>query len=276
MKPHVTTLLLAVTALSMVMAARGMPRVDLMVATLLGGLGSAGSANAINCYMDRDIDGLMGRTMRRSVPAGKISPYQALVFGLVLAVLSFVEMVAFVNVLAASLALSGILFYVFVYTGWLKRSTTQNIVIGGAAGAMPPMVGWAAVTGQVSLASFLLFAVIFYWTPPHFWALSLLIKRDYERAGIPMLPVVLGDKETRKQIFLYTLLLVGVTFLLFACGAMGYLYLASDLILGGIMLYMAFRLWRGDSNHWANRLFWFSNSYLALLFAIMAIDRVIS
>jgi heme o synthase len=276
MKPHVTTLLLAVTALSMVMAARGMPSPLLMVATLLGGLMAAGSANAINCYIDRDIDGLMGRTMRRSVPAGRVSPQHALIFGLVLAVLSFAEMVAFVNVLAASLALSGILFYVLIYTGWLKRSTTQNIVIGGAAGAVPPMVGWAAVTGTVSLPSFLLFAVIFYWTPPHFWALSLLIKRDYERAGVPMMPVVLGDRETRKQIFLYTLLLVGVTLLLFACGAMGYLYLAAALVLGGIMMYLAFRLWRGDSNQWANRLFWFSNSYLALLFAVMAVDRVLS
>jgi protoheme IX farnesyltransferase len=276
MKPHVTTLLLAVTALSMVMAARGMPSVLLMLATLLGGLLAAGSANAINCYVDRDIDGLMGRTMRRSVPAGRVTPHQALAFGIALAVLSFCEMVALVNLLAASLALVGILFYVFVYTGWLKRSTTQNIVIGGAAGAMPPLVGWAAVTGTITLPAFLLFAVIFYWTPPHFWALSLLIKRDYERAGIPMLPVVMGEQETRKQIFLYTLLLVGVTFLLFACGAMGYIYLAATVILGGIMLYLAYRLWRGESRQWAHRLFWFSNSYLALLFAVMAIDRVIS
>ena len=209
MKPHVTTLLLAITALTMVMAERGMPPPLLMLATLLGGLFAAGSANAINCYLDRDIDGIMGRTMRRAVPAGRVPPRHALIFGIVLAVLSFVELTFFVNLLSAVLALSGILFYVFVYTGYLKRSTAQNIVIGGAAGAVPPLVGWAAVSNSVPLAAFLLFAVIFFWTPPHFWALALLIQRDYERAGVPMLPVVLGEQETRKQIFLYTLLLVG-------------------------------------------------------------------
>ncbi len=276
MKPHVTTLLVAVTALTMVMAARGMPSPLLMVATLLGGLLSAGSANAINCYLDRDIDQLMGRTMRRAVPAGKVSARNALVFGVVLAVVSFTEMVLFVNLLAASLALSGILFYVFIYTALLKRTTPQNIVIGGAAGAVPALVGWAAVTNTVGLPAFLLFLVIFFWTPPHFWALALLIQRDYERAGIPMLPVVVGEDETRRQIFLYTLLLIVVTVLLFVSGTMGYLYLVAALGLGGYMLYLAYRLLRGDSKHWANRLFWFSNSYLALLFAVMAVDRVIS
>ena len=275
MKPHVTTLLLAITALTMVMAERGMPPPFLLLATLLGGLLSAGSANAINCYIDRDIDGIMGRTMRRAVPAGRVPPRHALVFGIVLAALSFVELTLFVNVLSAALAFSGILFYVFVYTGYLKRSTVQNIVIGGAAGSVPPLVGWAAVSNSVPLAAFLLFAVIFFWTPPHFWALALLIQRDYERAGIPMLPVVLGEAETRKQIFLYTLLLVGVTLLLFASGAMGYLYLATALGLGAIMIYLAYRLLRGDSKRWANRLFWFSNSYLALLFAVMAVDRIL-
>ncbi|MDQ2744265.1 MAG: heme o synthase, partial [Chloroflexota bacterium] len=270
-----TTLLVAVTALTMVMAARGMPSPLLMLATLLGGLLSAGSANAINCYLDRDIDQLMGRTMRRAVPAGKVSAQNALVFGMVLAVVSFTEMVLFVNLLAASLALSGILFYVFIYTALLKRTTPQNIVIGGAAGAVPALVGWAAVTNTIGLPAFLLFLVIFFWTPPHFWALALLIQRDYERAGIPMLPVVVGEDETRRQIFLYTLLLIVVTVLLFVSGTMGYLYLAAALGLGGYMLYLAYRLLRGDSKLWANRLFWFSNSYLALLFAIMAVDRVI-
>jgi heme o synthase len=275
MKPHVTTLLLAITALTMVMAERGMPPPLLMLATLIGGLFSAGSANSINCYIDRDIDGIMGRTMRRAVPAGRVPPRHALVFGIVLAVLSFVELTLFVNLLSAALAFSGIIFYVFVYTGYLKRSTVQNIVIGGAAGSVPPLVGWAAVTNSVPLAAFLLFAVIFFWTPPHFWALALLIQRDYERAGVPMLPVVLGEQETRKQIFLYTLLLVGVTLLLFVSGTMGYLYLAAALSLGAVMIYMAFRLLRGDSKQWANRLFWFSNSYLALLFAVMAVDRIL-
>lgn len=275
MKPHVTTLLLAVTALTMVMAQQGLPPVPLLLATLAGGLAAAGSANAINCYIDRDIDGLMGRTMRRAVPAGKVPARHALLFGLALAVASFVEMVFLVNLLAATLALSGILFYVFVYTGWLKRSTMQNIVIGGAAGAVPALVGWAAVTGTVSLPAFLLFAVIFYWTPPHFWALALIISRDYERAGIPMLPVVAGEAETRKQILLYTLLLVGVSLLLFSSGAMGYLYLAAALLLGAAMIFIAVRLLRSESKRWAHRMFWFSNSYLTLLFAVMAIDRVL-
>jgi protoheme IX farnesyltransferase len=271
----VTTLLLAVTALTMVMAARGMPSPLLMLATLVGGLMAAGSANDINCYLDRDIDLLMGRTMRRAVPSGRIAPTHALAFGLVLAVASFLELSLLVNRLAATLALSGILFYVVVYTGLLKRTTPQNIVIGGAAGGVPALVGWAAVTHTLDLSAFLLFTIIFYWTPPHFWALALLIKRDYERAHIPMLPVVRGEAETRRQIFLYTWLLLGVTLLLFVSGAMGYLYLVTDLVLGGIMLYLAFRLLRAESNMWAHRLFWFSNSYLAVLFAVMAIDRVI-
>lgn len=275
MKPHVTTLLLAVTALTMVMAAQGMPSPSLMAATLLGGLLATGSANAINCFIDRDIDGVMGRTMRRSVPSGRISPRHALVFGIVLAAASFVEMCLFVNWLAATLAFAGILFYVFVYTGWLKRTTPQNIVIGGAAGGVPALVGWAAQTHTVSLAAFLLFSVIFFWTPPHFWALALLIKRDYERAGVPMLPVVAGDHETRKQIFLYSWLLLAISLLLFSSGTMGVLYLATAIVLGGIMIYMAYRLFRGGSMHWANRLFWYSNSYLALLFAMMALDRVL-
>ena len=275
MKPHVTTLLLAITALTMVIAARGMPSPPLLLATLLGGLMAAGSANAINSYLDRDIDQLMGRTMRRPVPSGRVSAHHALVFGLGLAVASFAEMALFVNLLAATLALIGILFYVFVYTRMLKRTTPHNIVIGGAAGGVPALVGWAAVTHSVGLVALLLFAIIFYWTPPHFWALALLIKPDYERARIPMLPVVVGDVETSRQIFLYTWLLLGVTLLLFASGSMGYLYLVTALSLGAVMLYLAFRLLRGDSKRWAHRLFWFSNSYLALLFAMMALDRVI-
>lgn len=275
MKPHVTTLLLSITALTMVIAARGMPSVVLMAATLLGGLMAAGSANAINCYIDRDIDELMGRTMRRAVPSGRILPAHALTFGVVMGFASFFEMVVWVNVLAAGLAVSGILFYVFIYTRWLKRITPQNIVIGGAAGAVPALVGWAAVTNSLALAPILLFAIIFFWTPPHFWALALLISRDYERAGIPMLPVVAGETTTRRQIFLYSWILVAVTLSLFVTGVMSYLYLGSALILGGAMIYLAYRLLRGGTLQWANRLFWFSNTYLALLFAIMAVDRVL-
>lgn len=275
MKPHVTTLLLAITALTMVMAARGMPPVPLLLATLAGGLMAAGSANAINCYLDRDIDSLMGRTMRRAVPAGKVPPAHALGFGLALAVLSFTEMLVLVNLLTASLALAGILFYVFVYTWLLKRTTPQNIVIGGAAGAVPALVGWAAVTNTIGLPAFLLFCIIFFWTPPHFWALSLLIRRDYERAGVPMLPVVMGERETARQIFLYSWVLLGVTLLLFCSGSMGLLYLITALTLGVVLIYMAYRLLRGGSKRWAHRIFWYSNSYLALMFAVMALDRVL-
>ncbi|GAC1465243.1 MAG: heme o synthase [Chloroflexota bacterium] len=274
-KPHVTTLLLAITALSMVMAARGMPSPLLMLATLTGGLMATASANAINCYMDRDIDKVMGRTMRRAVVTGRISPRHALIFGVLAGLASFFEMLLFVNTLAATLALSGILFYVLIYTGLLKRTTPQNIVIGGAAGGVPALVGWAAVTNTIGLPAVLMFAIIFVWTPPHFWALALMIKRDYERAGVPMLPVVKGDAETRKQIFVYTTALVVVSLLLYVTGAEGYLYLATALGLGAYMLYLCIRLLRGDSLHWANRLFWFSNSYLAILFAVMAVDRVI-
>jgi len=274
-KPHVTTLLLAITALTMVMAARGMPPLGLMLATLLGGLLATASANAVNCYMDRDIDSVMGRTQRRSLVTGRIPPRHALIYGIVTGVASLVEMVVLVNPLAAALSTAGILFYVFIYTGWLKRATPQNIVIGGAAGGVPALVGWAAVTHTVGLPALLMFAVIFWWTPPHFWALALLIQRDYERAHVPMLPVAKGEAETRKQIFIYTVILIGVTVLLFVTGAMGYLYLAAALGLGAYMLYLAYRLLRTKSNVWANKLFWFSNSYLAVLFAVMAIDRVI-
>ncbi|HEY4385226.1 MAG TPA: heme o synthase [Ktedonobacteraceae bacterium] len=275
MKPHVTVLLLGTTIAAMAIAYRGLPPIGLVLATLLGGALAAGSANSINCYIDRDIDQLMGRTQRRALPAGKVQPTQALIFGVVLGVISFVILWAFVNLLSAILAVSAILFYVFVYTLGLKRTSAQNIVIGGAAGAVPVLVGWAAVTNNVSLAAIWMFAIIFYWTPPHFWALSLLIQKDYEKAGVPMLPVVMGERETRKQIFLYSLLLLAVTLVLFMIHAMGYIYLIGALILGGILLYMAIRLLLDDSKKWARTLFWYSNCYLAIIFAVMVIDRVI-
>ena len=276
MKPHVTVLLLGVTLASMAIAQGGFPPWQLVVATLLGGACAAGSANAINCYFDRDIDQVMSRTKKRSLPSGRVEPMHALIFGIVLAVISFVDLALFVNLLCALLAFSGILFYIFVYTLWLKRSSTQNIVIGGAAGAVPPLVGWAAVTHSVGLPAIWLFAIIFYWTPPHFWALALLIKNDYARAKIPMMPVVLGEKETKRQIVLYTLLLIAVTLVLFSTQAMGYLYLASAISLGAGFLYLAIRVLRDETKRWARTLFWYSNCYLALLFAIMVIDRVIS
>ncbi len=275
MKPHVTVLLLGVTVAAMAIADRGLPSLGLVLATLLGGAMSAGSANCINCYIDRDIDQVMGRTQRRSLPSGKVQPTQALIFGLVLGVGSFLILAFLVNLLSALLATSAILFYVFVYTVWLKRTSAQNIVIGGAAGAVPVLVGWAAVTNSISLPAIWLFAIIFYWTPPHFWALSLLIQKDYEKAHIPMMPVVMGELETRKQILLYSLLLLAVTLVLFAMGAMGYLYLVVVLVLGGILVYMAVRLFRDKTKKWARTLFWYSNCYLAMIFAAMVIDRVI-
>ncbi len=276
LKPYVTVLLLGVTLAAMAIAQRGFPPLGLVLATLFGGACAAGSANAINCYLDRDIDQLMSRTSRRPLPAGRVPPRHALVFGVVLAVFSFVSLTLWVNLLSALLALSGILFYVFVYTLWLKRTSAQNIVIGGAAGAIPPLVGWAAVTNSVGLPAIWLFAIIFYWTPPHFWALALLIKNDYARASIPMLPVVVGEKETKRQILLYSLLMLAVTLILFATRAMGILYLASALALGGGFLYIAIRVWRDETKRWARTLFWYSNCYLALLFALMVVDRVIA
>ncbi|HEX7735174.1 MAG TPA: heme o synthase [Ktedonobacteraceae bacterium] len=274
-KPHVTVLLLGITVAAMAIAQRGLPNPGLILATLLGGVMSAGSANCINCYLDRDIDQIMTRTRRRSLPAGRVQPVQALIFGLALGVASVVVFVVFVNLLCALLSLGAILFYVFIYTAWLKRSSVQNIVIGGAAGAAPVLIGWAAVTNSVPLAAIWLFAIVFYWTPPHFWALSLLIEKDYARVNVPMLPVVMGERETKKQILLYSLMLVAVTLVLFAMHAMGYLYLVGAIILGGIFIYMAIRLWLDTTRKWARTIFWFSNCYLTLIFAVMVLDRVI-
>jgi protoheme IX farnesyltransferase len=275
MKPHVTVLLLGTTVAAMAIAYRGLPPLGLVIATLLGGAMAAGSANSLNCYIDRDIDQIMGRTQRRSLPAGKVQPRNALIFGIILGLGSFIILTTFVNLLSAVLSFAAILFYILVYTMGLKRSTAQNIVIGGAAGAVPVLVGWAAVTNTISLPAIWLFAIIFYWTPPHFWALSLLIQKDYEKAGVPMMPVVMGEAETRKQILLYSFLLLGVTLMLFVMHAMGYIYLAAALLLGGILIYMAVQLWRSQSKHWARTLFWYSNCYLAAIFAVMVIDRVV-
>ncbi|HEY0752971.1 MAG TPA: heme o synthase [Ktedonobacteraceae bacterium] len=275
MKPHVTVLLLGITAAAMTIAARGLPALTLVFSTLLGGALAAGSANCINCYIDRDIDQIMGRTQRRSLPAGRVEPRQALIFGILLGVISFLLLTVFVNLLSAALALSAILFYVFIYTLWLKRTSVQNIVIGGAAGAVPVLVGWAAVTNAVSPTALWLFAIIFFWTPPHFWALALLIQKDYERAGIPMLPVVKGEAETRWQILLYSLLLLLITLGLFVTHAMGSLYLVGSLLLGGGLVYLAARLWREHSKKWARTLFWYSNMYLAAIFTIMVLDRIL-
>jgi len=271
-KPRIIELLLVTTVPAMVLAERGIPPLGLSVATLLGGSMAAGSANAINCYLDRDIDEVMRRTRRRPLPAGAVAPEDALRFGFVLGAASFFFLSITVNVLAASLALSAIAFYVFVYTVWLKRTTTQNIVIGGAAGAVPALVGWAAVTGTVEPPAWVLFAIVFVWTPPHFWALAMRYRADYEAAGVPMLPVVAGEEETRRQILLYSLVLFLVTMLLVPVAHMGPVYVSSAVLLGGAFVYRALRLWRERSPALAVGLFRYSIVYLALLFAAVAID----
>ena len=238
-KPRIIELLLVTTVPAMILAAHGIPPLTLIFWTLLGGSLAAGSANAINCYLDRDIDLLMVRTRRRPLPAHEVEPERAVVFGLVLGVVSFVVLAWFVNLLAAFLAMLAIAFYVVVYTMLMKRTTPQNIVIGGAAGALPPVIGWAAVTGDVGLPALMLFALVFYWTPPHFWALSLRIAKDYAAAGVPMLPVVRGVPETTRQIALYTLLLVSISLVLFAVARMGLIYLAAAVVLGAIFLWQA-------------------------------------
>jgi protoheme IX farnesyltransferase len=274
-KPRIIELLLVTTVPTMFIAARGVPSPWLMAATLFGGALSAASANVLNCYLDRDIDALMRRTARRPLPAHRVDPADALRFGLVLGVAGFVWLWTFVNLLSAVLATAAILFYVFVYTIGLKRRSTQNIVIGGAAGAVPVLVGWSAVTGRVDLPALVLFAIIFYWTPPHFWALSLRFKDDYAAAGVPMLPVVRGARETSTQILYYTVLLVAVTLLLYPAGRMGAVYLAAAVALGGAFIWRALELRRDLTGRRAIRLFSFSNTYLALLFGAMALDAVV-
>ncbi len=275
MKPHVTVLLLGVTLAAMAVARHGLPGATITLATLIGGALAAGSANAINCYWDRDIDTLMSRTRTRTLPAHKVSDRAALAFGLLLGVASFAIFATLVNLLSAALALAAILFYVIIYTMWLKRSTTQNIVIGGAAGAVPVLIGWAAATGSLSWAAFWMFMIIFLWTPPHFWALSITLKKDYARAGVPMLPVVKGERETYIQIIIYTIALVASSLPLYFIHTLGVIYLASALALGAGLLALAVWIWREKTIRAARTMFWFSNYYLALLFAAMAVDALI-
>ncbi len=274
LKPHVTVLLLGVTLASMAVASGGSPPPALMLVTLFGGACAAGSANALNCYWDRDIDQLMSRTRRRALPIGAIPPAHALVFGLALGVISFVVLARFATMLAATLAVGAILFYVVIYTMWLKRATPQNIVIGGAAGAAPVLIGWAAVTNGVPLEAWWMFAIIFMWTPPHFWALSLLLQKDYQRAGIPMLPVVKGEQETRRQIVLYSVLLLLTTLGPALTHEAGMLYVIGALLSGGALLWLALRLSRTHALVEARTLFWCSNYYLVLIFTLLVVDRV--
>jgi protoheme IX farnesyltransferase len=274
-KPRIVVLLLITTVPAMVLARGGVPALWLILATLVGGSIAAGSANAINMYLDRDIDEIMRRTRSRPLPAHAVTPDRALGFGFVLGAISFLFLSITVNVLAAVLALSAIAFYVFVYTMWLKRTSTQNIVIGGAAGAVPALVGWAAVTGTLAAPAWILFAIIFMWTPPHFWALAMRYQQDYAAAGVPMLPVVRGEEETRRQIFLYSLVLFATTLLLYPIGRMGPVYLATAIVLGGAFVWRALQLWREPSPARAWGLFKYSIVYLAALFGSVAVDALI-
>ncbi len=269
-KPKVQSLLLLTTVTTMEVA--GSPSVGRIALCCVGGYLSAGGAGAVNHYYDRDIDALMTRTASRPVPSGRVSPRAALVFGCVLASLSFALMSLTLNVLAASLAFSGFVGYVGVYTVWLKRRTPQNIVIGGAAGAVPPLVGWAAERGSLSWTAVYLFAIVFYWTPPHFWALSLLMKDEYAKVGVPMLPVVRGEGETRRQIVLYALLLYAVSQLPFCAGGFGLVYLVCSMGLGLVLVGLAVVLYRRADRRSALRLYLYSLVYLALLFGAMVAD----
>lgn len=269
-KPKVQTLLLFTTVTTMEVA--GDPRVSRILLTCLGGYLSAGGAGAVNHFYDRDIDRRMARTASRPVASGRVSPGAALAFGCTLAALSFVLMALTLNLLAASLALAGFVGYVGVYTLWLKRRTPQNIVIGGAAGAIPPLVGWAAARGSVSWTAVYLFAIVFYWTPPHFWSLSLLMKDDYAKVGVPMMPVARGERETRRHILLYTLLLYAITQLPFCAGGFGVFYLVASMLLGLTFVAGAIRLYRVATRRAALQLYLFSLAYLALLFGAMVLD----
>ena len=271
-KPRIIELLLVTTVPAMVLAARGLPPLDLVLWTLVGGTLAAGAANAINCYIDRDIDLLMTRTRRRPLPAHEVNPEDALVFGLLLGVLAFAVMAFLVNLVAAFLTLIAMAFYVVIYTMLLKRSTPQNIVLGGAAGALPPVIGWAAVTGDIALPALFLFAIVFYWTPPHFWALSMRLRRDYATAQVPMLPVTHGVQEATRHIALYSVLMVCLTLVFFAVAGMGLVFLAGALVLGGMFILQALAMWRDGTDARAVKLYRYSITYLTALFALIVLD----
>ena len=275
-KPTIILMLLVTAAGGMFLAqghtaAGGLPSLSLMALVWLGGAMASGGANALNHHFDRDIDGMMHRTSQRPVASNRISPLNALLFGIGLNVAAFAVLAIWVNLLAATLTLAATLFYVVIYTWWLKRSTPHNIVIGGAAGAIPPMVGWAAVTGTVELPAVYLFAVVFFWTPPHFWALSLLIQQDYERANVPMLPVVATRDFTVSTIFLYSLVLVGVTLMFALTDAVSYIYGGAAVALGAVFIWMAWRLRQNESRGTARNLYLYSLLYLGLLFVAVMV-----
>ena len=274
MKPGVLTELLITTLGAMLVASDGIPSVGLVLVTLLGGILTAGGANVINCYIDRDIDATMNRTKKRATVTGRMQPRSALIYGIGITVAGTLTLGLLVNWLAAGLALAGNLYYVFIYTLWLKRTTPHNIVVGGAAGAVPPLVGWAAVTGTLEAPAWIMFAIIFYWTPPHFWALSLLKMGEYGRANVPMLPVVAGEEETRRQVFLYTVLLTAVTLLMVPFG-MSVLYFVGSILLCGYFLVLSWQLLQNPSKEKARKTFFYSIWFLTGIFALMVLDHMI-
>lgn len=274
-KPIVVALLLVTTFAGMVIGAQAWPALDIVFWTLLGGFMAAGGSGAINQYIDRYDDTKMQRTQKRPIPSGRLTPAEGLAFGVAMTLASFYIMTAFVNFLAALLSLAGIIYYVLIYSILLKKTTVQNIVIGGGAGAIPPLVGWAAATGSLNIPSLFLFAVVFLWTPPHFWALALVRRKDYARAGVPMLPVVRGEGETRWQIFVYTLELVGLTLLLPLFGLGGGIYLVGAALLGLWLLYAAWKVWKRGGNKLAWKMYRYSSMYLAFIFLILMIDRLV-
>jgi heme o synthase len=274
-KPRIIALLLVTTVATMLVADPAGPPLVIVIWTMIGGYLAAGGAGAINHYLDREVDARMARTKGRPLVSGRIEPRHGLIFGIALGALAFVQLTITVNLLSAALAMAGLLGYVFVYTLWLKPLTPQNIVIGGAAGAVPPLVGWAAATGGLSAEALYPFAIVFFWTPPHFWALSLLIKDDYARNGVPMLPVVRGESETRRQILIYAMVLFGVSVLPVVAGLFGAIYLMAALLLGGAFCALAMRLRAQPTRAAALRLYLYSLAYLALLFAAMAADKVV-
>lgn len=275
-KPRIIVLLLITTAAAMIMAARGLPPLMLTFWTLLGGALAAGSAGALNCVYDSDIDPLMRRTAQRPIPQGRISIRNGTIYAVLMGITAFAILFYLVNPLAAWLSLAGNVYYVVIYTMWLKRITPLNIVIGGAAGSVPPLVGWAAVTHQIGGPALGLFALIFLWTPPHFWSLALMTEIDYEKAKIPMLPNVSGEERTKREIIYYTILLVLASVALYPLHIMGAMYTAAAVVLGGIFLYDTLRTWKDPGKTWARRTFKFSLLYLALMCVVMVVDRIIA
>lgn len=274
-KPGIIVLLLITTVPAMVVAERGWPSTWLVLATLLGGTLSAAGANTINCWYDRDIDAVMKRTRNRPLVTGIIQPSHALIYGIGLGVVAFVFLWITTTLAAACLSLAALLFYVLIYTMWLKRRTPQNIVIGGAAGSFPPLVGWAAVTGDLSVAAWVMFAIIFFWTPPHFWALALRVRGDYQNAGVPMMPVTNGPEYTRIQVLRYSVLLVLVTLLLGPAGNLSWIYLGSAAASGILFVALAVQLWRKPADTSPMRLFTYSLIYLAIIFVAMGADSIL-